>query len=55
MFAIRMEVWKAALADDATRLKLNLAIDWSEFEDILAEFARKHGFKVEKVAERVSG
>ena len=46
MFAVRKEVLKAALADDETRLKMNLALSLQEIELILTEFARKHGFKV---------
>jgi hypothetical protein len=52
LFAVRMKVLKAALADDSTRLKLNLAMDWGEFEDILVDFARKHGFKVQELQEK---
>ena len=45
MFAVRTKVLKAALADDETRLKMNLALSWKEIEMILVEFAEKHGFK----------
>ena len=45
-FAVRMEVLKAALADDETRLKIDLALDANEMEKILMDFARKKGFKV---------
>ena len=48
MLAIRLELLKAALADDATKLRMDLAKDWAEVEEILVEFARKHGFKVVK-------
>ncbi len=46
MFAVRKIVLRAALADDETRLKMNLALSWKEVELILVEFAEKHGFKV---------
>jgi len=46
MFAVRREVLKAALENDETRRRMDLALDWREVERILAEFARKNGFKV---------
>jgi hypothetical protein len=46
LFAIRKELLKSALADDETRLKMNLAKDWHEIENILEEFAHKKGFRI---------
>jgi len=44
--AFRVEVLKAAIKDDETRRKLNLALTWKEIEDILVEFAKSNGWKV---------
>lgn len=45
-FAARAEILKAAIEDDETRKRLARAVTWDDCVEILAEFARDHGYLV---------
>lgn len=45
-FAVRMDPWKRAYADEETRNRLDKAETKREIFLILKEFAEKHGYKV---------
>ena len=44
--AFRVELLNAALEDDETRRKLDLAPSWDDCIAVLKEFAERRGFKV---------
>lgn len=44
--AFRVELLKAALEDDETRRKLDLAPSWDDCIAVLVDFAKSKGFKV---------
>lgn len=43
---LRADLLRAAVEDADTRRKLDLALTWNDCLDVLAEFAKKRGFKV---------